>query len=267
MPIKAILFDLDDTLIVEEALAEEAFLAACGLAREKYGVDPAALHESVRSNARRIWQAAPTIGYCRIIGISSWEGLWARFLGDDSNLEALRAWAPDYRREAWSAALAEHGVDDTPFAEQLGETFPKERRARHVVFPDAEDALRELRNKYKLGLITNGAPDLQREKIQGSGLALYFDSITISGEIGVGKPDPRIFRAALDALEVGPDPTVMVGNSLKRDIAGAQRVGMRAIWLNRSVAACRSDMVPHAETANLSELPALIEKLQKSENG
>lgn len=263
MPITAILFDFDDTLVVEEASAEEAFLAACELAREKYDVEVSALHESVRRNARRIWQAAPTIDYCRAIGISSWEGLWAGFLGDDPNLAALRKWAPEYRREAWSAALEEHGIDDVSLAERLAEAFRQERRRRHIVFPDAENVLQELRREYRLGLITNGAPDLQREKIEGSGLAHYFDSITISGDVGVGKPDPKIFGAALDALGVEPEATAMVGNSLERDVAAAQAVGLKAIWLNRAGAACRDDVRPDAEITNLSELPALIEKLQK----
>ena len=266
MTTTAVLFDLDDTLLVEEASAEEAFVAACELAREKYGIDPGALHQSVRRVARSVWQAAPTIDYCRTIGISSWEGLWARFLGDDPNLEALRAWAPDYRRQAWSGALEEHGVNDIPLAERLAEAFQHERRLRHVVFPDVETILQELGRSYRLGLITNGAPDLQREKIRGSRLAHYFDSITISGEVGAGKPDPRIFAAALDSLSAKPAEAVMVGNSLKRDIAPAQQLGMTAVWVNRCGSACNSDVTPHAEITSLSELPALIENLQKNEN-
>lgn len=195
------------------------------------------------------------------------EGLWARFLGDGPNLEALRAWAPDYRLDAWSGALEEHGVNDIPLAERLAEAFQHERRLRHVVFPDAETILQELGRSYRLGLVTNGAPDLQREKIRGSGLAHFFDSITISGEIGVGKPDPRIFRVALDSLGAKPANIAMVGNSLKRDIAPAQRLGMRAVWVNRTGSACNSDITPRAEITNLSELPALLEKLQKNENG
>ncbi len=264
MPIKVILFDLDDTLVVEEASAAAAFLAACELARERNGIDPAALHDSVRRCARQIWKAAPTHPYCSRIGISSWEGLWARFLGEDPNLEALREWAPDYRREAWSAALAEHGVNDAALAEGLAETFPKERRKRHVVFPDTVPVLQDLRGSFRMGLITNGASDLQREKIQGSGLAQYFDTITISGELGVGKPHSRIFTSALNALSAQPATTIMVGNSLRSDIAAAQAVGLRAIWVNRSGAPCRDDVTPDAEIANLSELRTLIEKLHSA---
>ncbi len=259
MPIEALLFDFDDTLVVEEASAEEAFLEACELAREKYGIDPAALHESLRRCARHIWKASPTHPYCRTVGIASWEGLWARFIGDDPNIEALREWAPEYRRATWCAALSEHDIDDTPLAELLAETFQEKRRRKHIVFPDAEDALEKLKGRYALGLITNGASDLQREKIEGSGLGRYFDSITISGDIGVGKPDPQIFEAALDSLGASPETAVMVGNSLERDIAAAQAVGIRAIWLNRSGAPCRGDVKPFAEIKSLADLCRALE--------
>jgi putative hydrolase of the HAD superfamily len=267
MPINAILFDFDDTLVVEEPSAVEAFLAAGELAREKYGIDPAALHKSVRRCAREIWQAAPTHEYCRTIGISSWEGLWARFLGDHPSLEALRVWAPVYRLTAWTAALSEHDVDDIALAEQLADAFPNERRRRHVLVPGAEELLEALRNKFKLGLITNGAADLQREKIEGSGLAGYFDSITISGEVGVGKPDPKIFEAALASLDADPGETVMIGNSLKRDIAAAQAVGLKAIWINHAGTDPADDTHPDAETADLLALPPLIEVLQTGMRG
>jgi len=97
-------------------------------------------------------------------------------------------------------------------------------------------------------------PDIQRGKIEGAGLGGYFDSITISGEVGVGKPDARIFETALDALAVHPGTALMVGNSLKRDIAGAQGAGVRAIWLDRSGTAQCEDVTPYARITSLGEL-------------
>jgi putative hydrolase of the HAD superfamily len=266
MVIEAILFDFDDTLVVEEASAEEAFLAACEPARDEYGIDAVDLCKAVRENARRIWQAAPTIPYCRRIGISSWEGLWARFLGNEPDLEALRKWAPTYRREAWSSGLANFGVDDPAFAEKLANLFPQERRLRHIMFPETESVLKNVAGAYRLGIITNGASDLQREKIEGSGLDGYFSSITISGNVGVGKPDLKIFQAALDGLEVQAENVIMVGNSLKRDIAGAQQAGIKAIWVNRSGAPCHKDVKPDAEVSTLSALPDLLDEFEQPED-
>jgi putative hydrolase of the HAD superfamily len=261
MPIAAILFDLDETLMPDESVATEALLTACELARERHGIDPQALQRSVREHARQLWHASPTIDYCRAIGISSWEGLWGRFEGDDPNLRALREWAPTYRRESWAQALAEHGANDPALAELLAARFQEERRARRIVFSDARPALEDLRQTYRLALLTNGPPDLQREKIEGADLARYFEVITISGEEGVGKPDERIFALTLERLAVPPQAAVMVGNSLSRDIAGAQRAGVKAIWVNRTGVGLAEGLRPDAEVQDLSRLRDVISAL------
>ena len=258
MAIRSILFDLDDTLVVEEASADAAFLATCEQAHEKYGIDSKALHQSVRYHARELWRASATITYCRAIGISSWEGLWARFLGDDPTLEKLHAWAPTYRREAWDRALTDHGVNNLAFAEWLSDVFASERRERHVVFSDVEDSLTNLREGYRLALVTNGAPDLQREKIQGANLAQLFNAILISGEVGIGKPDCRIFKLALEVLRTSPSEAVMVGDSLTRDILGAQRAGLKAVWLNRSGNDATSQVTPDVQIENLRQIHELL---------
>ena len=263
MAIRSIFFDFDDTLVIEGASADAAFLATCEHAYKKHGIDPNALHQAVRFHAGELWRASETITYCRAIGISSWEGLWAGFLGSDTNLKRLRRWAPTYRRETWFRALADYGVCDLPFAKQLSTTFRSERRARHIVFPDVEDTLESLRQVYQLALVTNGAPDLQREKIHGTQLARLLDKILISGEVGIGKPDTRIFKLALETIAASPKETVMIGDSLTRDILGAQQAGLKGIWLNRSGKDSISPVVPDAEIRNLSQLyellPALVD--------
>ena len=265
MAIRSILFDLDDTLVVEEASADAAFLATCERVHEKHGIDPEGLHQSVRYHARELWRASATITYCRAIGISSWEGLWARFLGDDPNLKKLHAWAPTYRCEAWFRALTDHGINDLSFAKRLSDVFPSERREQHVVFSDVADSLTNLREVYRLALVTNGAPDLQREKIQGANLACFFDAILISGEVGIGKPDCRIFKLALDALAASPSEAVMIGDSLTRDILGAQRAGLKGIWLNRSRSKTISQVTPDFQIANLSQIHELLPTLADSD--
>ena len=264
MAIRSILFDLDDTLVIEGAAADAAFLATCEHANKPYGIDPQALHQSVRYHARELWRASATITYCRAIGISSWEGLWARFFGDDPTLKKLHAWAPTYRREAWFRALTDHGVNDLSFAERLSDVFSSERRERHIAFSDVEDSLTNLREVYRLALVTNGAPDLQREKIQGSNLARFFDATLISGEVGIGKPDCRIFKLALEALSTSPSEAVMVGDSLTRDILGAQHAGLKGIWLNRSGNGTASQVTPDVQIANLSQIHQLLPTLVDS---
>ena len=252
--IRNILFDLDDTLVIEEDAADAAFLATCERAHEEHGIDPEALRQAVRHHARQLWRASSTINYCRAIGISSWEGLWARFLGSDPNLKHLRTWAPTYRREAWFRALTDCGVSDLSFAERLSDIFWVERRVRHILFSDVEDNLTNLRENYRLALVTNGAPDLQREKIQAANLARFFDAILISGEIGIGKPDCQIFKLGLEALGALSSETVMVGDSLTRDILGAQRAELRGIWLNRAGNDAVDQIRPDARITSLNQI-------------
>ena len=254
MATRSILFDLDDTLVVEVASAEAAFLATCKRAYEQYDIVPESLYQAVLYHARQLWRASATITYCRTIGISSWDGLWARFLGDDPNLKCLRTWGPTYRRETWFRALVDHGISNLSFAEQLSALFLSERRARHVVFSDVDATLTNLQNTYQLALVTNGVPDLQREKIQSTRLARYFDAILISGEVGIGKPDSGIFLHALEVLAALPAESVMVGDSLTRDILGAQRAGIKGIWLNRLGCDSGDEITPDVHITSLSQL-------------
>ena len=261
MAIKAIIFDLDDTLLVEEASAEAAFVVACELVYKKCGIAPGDFNLTVRQKARELWHKSPARDYCVAIGISSWEGLWARFEGDDPNLKIMRKWVRGYQRQAWANALAEFGVKDESLVPLLAETFQSHRRQRHIVYSDVEPVLKKLQQSYKLALVSNGAPDLQREKFQGSRLGPYFDIVVISGEVGIGKPDPRIFEIVLGRLGVSAEMAVMVGNSLKSDIAGGQQVGLKAVWLNRDNKDNDNSVKPDYEINNLNELLQILDTL------
>jgi putative hydrolase of the HAD superfamily len=247
----AVLFDLDDTLVLEEPAAAAVFEAT---ARTVPGVDAARLGRDARAHARALWRAAPTYAYCQRIGISSWEGLWCRFEGESADVCTLRAWAPAYRREAWTRALADHGIQDPRLAEDLGERFAEERRARQLTFDDVHAALDALAER-PLALVTNGAACLQREKLAASGLGGRFDAVVVSADVGVGKPDPAVFRRALSLL--GADDAVMVGDSVERDVDGALAAGLRAVWINRFGAPGPGrDGVP--EITTLAELPGVL---------
>lgn len=254
------LFDLDDTLLDEERSVEAALLATSELARARHGTDPRVLQRAVRERAREIWNAAPTIDYCRALGIASWEGLWSAFPGDAPELAALRAWAPTYRHEAWGRGLADCGVDDPTLAEELASVFfQREPPSAHlVVYPEVEPVLQALRRTHRLGLVTNGLSDLQRGKLAVSCLEPYFDLVAVSTEVGVGKPDARIFAWVLAALDAGTEQTAMVGDSLWRDVAGARTAGIRAIWLNRSGAARDGSIRPDAEITTLARLHEVL---------
>jgi putative hydrolase of the HAD superfamily len=91
--------------------------------------------------------------------------------------------------------------------------------------------VRTLAAGHRVGLLTNGPSDIQRLKLQGTGLTPLFDDVVISGEIGVGKPQPAVFARVLGALGIGPEEAVMVGDSWERDIQGATSSGLSAVWV------------------------------------
>jgi hypothetical protein len=84
------------------------------------------------------------------IGISSWEGLWCRFEGDDADAMTLRDWSSEYRCEAWNRALADQDVEDLQLGEWLSERFGIERRLRHEVFADANAVLGQFKESHSL---------------------------------------------------------------------------------------------------------------------
>jgi len=254
--VEAIIFDLDDTLMVEEPGAEAAFLETCRQAEQHCGVDARELCSVVRETARGIWYQSPARPYCVAIGISSWEGLVARFEGDDPNLQVLREWAPHYRLETWNGALAKCGVDDIGLANKLAAAFHRDRRAYYALWNDALYCLDEFSKLHNLALLTNGPPDLQREKIEITGIEKYFTEIVVSGEVGYGKPDSRSYQLVLSRLGAKPECTVYVGDSLESDILGANAIAMKTVWLNRRGSPRDESIVPDLEVSNLRQLVA-----------
>ncbi len=256
---RAILFDLDDTLIPEWAQARAALLATAGAAADRYGIPAEPLVETVRATAREHWRNGPERAFCVAVGISSWEGLWCRFEGSRPELRHLRSWAPTYRLQTWSDTLARSGCPDGALARRLAAAFPRERRSRHAVYPESVAVLTELRTRYRIGIVTNGAACLQGEKLAATGIGRLADTIVIAGALGVGKPDPRIFHQALADLGAPhPGDAVMVGDHPERDIAGAQSVGLRAVWIQRhpQTPPPRPTAVPRLE--DLRALPDLL---------
>lgn len=253
-----ILFDLDDTLIVEEEAAAAAFRATAELAVARYHVDAAALAVDAREAARVLWYASPVHSYCMRVGISSWEGLWCRFEAEAAAERWLREWAPTYRRESWLTALAAQSVNDERLAGQLGERFPVERRRRREVYPEVTAVLDRLRGSHALGVVTNGASCLQREKLAAANLSRYFDVVVVSAEVGAAKPEPVIFEHALAQFGVPSANALMVGDSFTRDVEGATRAGLDAVWLNRTARARPRSDAEVVEISTLEALPAVL---------
>lgn len=94
---------------------------------------------------------------------------------------------------------------------------------------DAERLVGELRDRYRVGLLTNGPILAQRDKIETLGWTDLFDAAIVTGELPAGKPDQQAFEAILDALDTPPTETVYVGDQIRTDIHGAKDAGLQAI--------------------------------------
>lgn len=137
------------------------------------------------------------------------------------------------------------------------------------VEPDAHETLTFLRaNGYRLGLISNASdlPDLNR-LVNNAGLSKYFSAIVVSAAEKIRKPDPRIFKKALDLMGSTPSTSVMVGDTLTADILGAQKSGLRAVWITRRSnrpenARVQSLVIPDWKITQLSELIPLLGSIQ-----
>jgi len=262
--IKAIFFDLDDTLLWDQKSVEEAFLATCLVAKQKYGIDPSALEEAVREEAKKLYFSYDTFEFTNMIGINPFEGLWGNFLEKEVNFQKIREIVPTYRSEAWTKGLKRIGINDSSFGRELGELFPIERRKTPIVYEDTFEVLNALNDQYKLLLLTNGSPDLQNTKLNITpGLIPYFDHIIISGNFGKGKPHPSIFEHALNQLSVNKDEVLMVGDNLMTDILGANQVGIKSVWINRHDKK-RNEVIPTYEISNLNELFTILESLKEN---
>ncbi len=251
----AIVFDFDDTLVADQDAAKRAFRQTAEIAADRYDLDAEQLARMASEEARRIWRTfTPVRSYCLNVGISSWEGLWADFDGDDPNLRWLRERKEGYRRQPWEHALGEEGIKDSSLAEALGQAFVENREAIVEVYADVVEGLEALRQQYRLALLTNGASDLQRRKIAASGLARYFDVTVVSGDLGEGKPAPSVFETTLDQLGVPAARATMVGDSIERDVGGAQALGMIGGWINRDHVTNATEIRPDRTIFSLAEL-------------
>jgi len=261
---KAIIFDLDNTLLWDERSIDEAFQATCTYAsKENAAIASAALEAAVREAALQLFESMEIYEWAHRIEVTYLEALWGRFedSGGDAKLEKLAQLAPEYQREAWNRGLRQAGVSDPELARRLAVRFADERRKRPLVYDDTFEVIQRLADRgYKLLLLTNGAPDLQQEKVDSiPWLGGYFAHIVISGTFGAGKPAAAIFHHSLELLGISADEALMVGDNPDTDIKGANGIGMRSVWINRHRKAAPADNRPTYEIERLTELLDIVQ--------
>jgi putative hydrolase of the HAD superfamily len=163
------------------------------------------------------------------------------------------------RLETWRRVLQSCSCDDDSLAAMALASYSRHRRESYTLFEDAPSILDWLSRRLPVGLITNGSSDTQWEKIRRLGLDTLIKTCLVSGDVGVAKPDPAIFRLAIDKLGVAPEHAWHVGDSLFSDVGGAKATGLTAIWLNREGTTRPDDApVPDYEIRSLAELESLL---------
>lgn len=151
-------------------------------------------------------------------------------------------------------ALQTQGVSDDMLANNMSEAYLERCPDKKHLFPGATETLSYLRTKYSLHLITNGFKETQFRKLNGSGLAHYFDGIHISEVVGFNKPHKGIFDHAVLSASTSPSKCVMVGDNLEADIKGAMNSGIKAILFdpeNKSISGYAHTTISHLEQLTL----------------
>ena len=206
---KAIIVDLDDT-VLDSGDPKVSWRQVCAEFAPSLGIMPGYLFEALNDATGWFWDNQPR----------------AR----EGRLDLVAA-----RRTIFTRALLSLGLEDPEPAvvDALARRYTALRDEAVTPFQGALAALERLRESgIQLALLTNGSTEKQWGKIREFGLARYFDHIQVEGDVGFGKPDAQAFRHALSALAVRPQETWMVGDNLLADIAGAQKVGIHAIWID-----------------------------------
>ncbi len=205
---KALLIDLDDTLLDYSGGVDDSWRLACAVVAAPAGIDPAVLVPAIARSRRWFWDDADRHRRERVDMMGAWTRIAAH-------------------------ALAEFVDDGARLAGQIAERFAAHRWERMCLFPGVNEALDRLRGRgIPLGLVTNGDRRQQRRKIEQYDLERHFDVIVIEGEFGAGKPDEAVYRHALAALATRPEDAWMVGDNLEWDVAAPQRLGLRGVWVD-----------------------------------
>jgi putative hydrolase of the HAD superfamily len=230
---RAVLFDLDDTILSTDATADASWRETCERVQQALpGVDAETLFQELLK--QRAW-----------------------YWSDASRHTRGRLRLPMAREEIAALALAKLGVRAPELPRLMASTYTALAAEKITPFPRAIETLEWLRGRgVRLGLITNGASEVQRWKINRFALAKHFDVIVVEEEFGIGKPDPSVFQYALREVGVHPRDAWMVGDRLDWDIIPSQALGIAGVWNDYRKAGLPPDagVVPSRIVHSIAEL-------------
>jgi putative hydrolase of the HAD superfamily len=230
---KAVVLDLDDTILDDSSNVDAAWMAACEECR----------HDWLDLDREQF--------IATLFRVRDW------FWSDKDRHRTGRHDLRSARVEIVRLALAELGLERLSLATAIGERYTALRESGISALPGAIETVRWLRQApCTLVLLTNGSAAAQRRKIDRFNLGELFDHILIEGEMGFGKPDPRAFHRALEAANVEPADAWMAGDNLEWDIEVPRQLGMHTIWVDRHANGLPegSPIRPHRVVRYVSEL-------------
>ncbi len=205
--IDTVLFDLDDTLHDDTAAYETAAKrVADGIATER-GIDAGRLFAAYVAEANGFWKKLST--------------------------EHLSTAIHDTRTQLWYDALVAAGLDDLALARSCADRYNAYRAEVLELSPGALELLIALRERgCKIGIVSNGFSGTHHDKIERLALRAHIDALFLADEMGMVKPDPRVFLHACAVLGAEPARTAMVGDRFDRDITGAHEAGLFTVLLD-----------------------------------
>ncbi len=209
---RAMLIDMDETILSAYSRPEIAWnIVATEFAGELAPLSPQQVAAAITDSARQFWAAA----------------------GAEWRLKLAEARHEVVRGGFATLAAAGKTVLPLDLAIRLADRFTAYRDEQMFVFPGAHEAIDALKARgVKLALVTNGAAEPQRAKVERFALTHRFDHIQIEGEHGFGKPEQRAYLHAMQALGVNAPETWMVGDNLEWEVEAPQRLGIYAIWID-----------------------------------
>lgn len=150
---------------------------------------------------------------------------WRLYRDDKISKETLR-----YKRLKETFDALEYVISDK-LIEKISEDYINYLPNFNNLLDGTVEMLEYLKKEYQLHIITNGFEEVQRLKMEKSGIANYFNIVVTSESVGVKKPNPRVFEYALTEAKAQPEESIMIGDSYEADIMGALNMGMLAIHL------------------------------------